>query len=304
MRQVRRLRYGMRRAIRVTALRPSVSVWSTVAIATAIVMVGIALLGAQNIDRWAMRWRGGATMVAYLDAAVSDDRARAITTQLGDVPGVLHAEYVPPAEADRRLRTALGRSDQLLDGVDPSALPASVELVLEPGARDVVVASPRFASLRASDSVDDVELAGEWVDQMGTVMNGVRTAAWALVSLFGIFALIIVASTLRLGLQRNDQHAHSDAHISRLLGASTGYLAMPSVVSGVMHGAAGACFAIPTLWWLHHQYGGGIASALTQQFGSCTVAFLPYDSLLLLLGASCALGLVAGLIAGIRHAVR
>ena len=87
MRQVRRLRYGMRRAIRVTALRPSVSVWSTVAIATAIVMVGIALLGAQNIDRWAMRWRGGATMVAYLDAAVSDDRARAITTQLGDVPG-------------------------------------------------------------------------------------------------------------------------------------------------------------------------------------------------------------------------
>ena len=280
------------------------SLWSTIAIATATVMFGVTLLGAHNIDRWATRWRGGATMVAYLDAAVSDERARAITAQLGEVPGVVHAEYVAPAEADRRLRTALGRSDQLLDGVDPSALPASVELVLEPGARDVVVASPLFASLRASDSVDDVELAGEWVDQMGTVMNGVRTAAWALVSLFGIFALIIVTSTLRLSLQRNDQEAHSDAHISRLLGAGTGYLAMPSAVSGMVHGAAGACFAIPTLWLLHHQYAGSIASALSQQFGACTVAFLPYTSLLLLLGASCTVGLFAGLIAGIRHAVR
>jgi cell division protein FtsX len=288
-----RVASALRRTGRLLVRRPRLAAWTTLGVAAAAVVFGAALLTARNLDRWASAWRGGATMVVYLEAAATPERGEVIAAELAAIPGVVRAEYVPSDEASRRLRAALGPDDGLLAGIEPGALPASVELVLEPGARDVVAASPLFASLSGADSVDSVELVGEWDDRIGALLGGLRTGAWSLAAVFGVLALIAVAATLRLRLAGSDD----ERRVARLLGAGPAFLLAPSVLAGALHGAIGAALALPVLFYLHRELGPAIAAAVGRAIGSVDLAFLSAAGAATIVLAGCAIGALGGMFA-------
>ena len=96
-------------------------------------------------------------MVVYLGEGVERrERAACSRRSSSHVAGVDHAELVPPAEAAKRLERALGADAALLDGVDLASLPATVEVTLAPGVRDVIAMSPTLRALRGTPGVDDV----------------------------------------------------------------------------------------------------------------------------------------------------
>jgi cell division transport system permease protein len=288
-----RVASAFRRTGRLVARRPRLAMWATLGVIAAAVAFGTALLAARNLEQWADRWRGGATMVVYLEPGAATDRGTAIATELGAIAGVVRAEYVTADEAARRLRTALGADDALLAGVEASALPASIELVLEPGARDVVAASPLFASLRTADAVDSVELVGEWDDRIGGLLGGLRTAAWTLAALFGVLAIIAVASTLRLRLAGSAD----EARVARLLGAGPAFLLAPSVLAGAIHGLIGAALALPVLFYLHRELGPAIGASVTRAIGGGELVFLSSTGVMTIVLAGCAVGALGGVLA-------
>jgi cell division protein FtsX len=293
-----RVASALRRTGRLVARRPRLAAWAMLGVVAAAVAFGTALLAARNLERWAERWRGGATMVVYLEAGAATDRGKQIATELGAIAGVVRSEFVPADEAARRLRTALGADDALLAGVDPSALPASIELVLEPGARDVVAASPLFASLQSADTVENVELVGEWDDRIGGLLGGLRTAAWTLAAVFGVLAMLAVAATLRLRLAGSPD----EARVARLLGAGPAFLLAPSVLAGAIQGALGAALAVPVLFYLHHELGPGIAASVERAIGGGgELVFLSSTGILTILIAGCAIGALGGALADPRE---
>jgi cell division transport system permease protein len=273
--------------------RPRLGVWSMLGVVAAVLVFGAALLAARNLDRWAAGWRGGATMVVYLDPGLAPERGRAIASELGAIAGVVRVDYLPAEEAARRLRASLGADDDLLTGIDLAALPASVELVLEPGARDVVAASPMFAMLRGADAVDSVELVGEWDDRIGALLGGLRTAAWTLVAVFGVLAMIAVAATLRLRLAGSTE----EARVARLLGASPTFLLGPALLAGALQGALGAALAVPILLYLHRELGPTIVAAVSRAIGGVDVAFLSATGIAAIVLVGCAIGALGGMLA-------
>jgi cell division protein FtsX len=290
---VARVASALRRTGRLLVRRPRLAAWTMLGVIAAAVVFGAALLVARNLDRWAGAWRGGATMVVYLESAATPEHGAVIAAELGAIPGVVRAEYVPSDEAARRLRAALGADDSLLAGIEPGALPASVELVLEPGARDVVAASPLFASLRGADAVDSVDLVGEWDDRLGALLGGLRTGAWSLAAVFGVLALIAVAATLRLRLAgRSDE-----TRVARLLGAGPAFLLGPAVLAGAVFGALGAALALPVLYLLHAELGPAITAAVTRAIGTADLAFLSASGAATIVLAGCAVGVLGGLLA-------
>jgi len=291
-----RIASALRRTGRLIVRRPRLAAWATLGVVAAAVVFGAALLAADNLDRWADGWHGGATMVVYLQPGAAPERGRGIASELGSIAGVTRAEYVPSDEAARRLRTALGADDRLLEGVEPAAMPASIELVLEPGARDVVTASPLFANLRGADGVDNVELVGEWDDRIGALLGGLRTAAWTFAALFGLLAVIAVAATLRLRLAPSGD----DARVARLLGAGPAFLVAPSVLAGAVQGVLGAGLAVPVLAYLHHRLAPSIAAAVTHSIGGGDVVFLSPAAIGTMLVAGCAIGAIGGALADAR----
>jgi cell division transport system permease protein len=299
-RTMRRLASAARRALVIAARRPRLAGWAIAAVAAAAIAFGAAQLVARNLDRWASGWRGGATMVVYLAPMVSPDRARAITTELDAIDGVVAAELVTADDANHRLREALGDAGELLDGVDPAALPASIELVLEPGAREVVAASPLIAALRSSDAVDDVELVGEWVDRVGSLLGALRAAAWSIVVVFGLLAIVVVTATTRLRVAAR----RDEAQVARLLGAGPAYTTWPTIFAGAIQGAVGAALALPLLWLLYRELAPAAAASLSRTVGAGETAFLSLPSMALIVGAGLGIGALGGVLAcdGADHA--
>jgi cell division transport system permease protein len=296
-----RLAHAARRLARATLHRPGRLPWAIGAIAAALLAFAVVHLAARNVDAWTGTWTGEAAMVVYLDEEVGDERARALADELAGVGGVRAVEYVPAAEAARRLRVALGRHADILEGVDDGALPASLEIVLEPGVRDVAAASPIVDRLRGTRGVESVELVGDWVEQVGTVLAALRAGAWALLGLLGGLSIWVVAATARLRLA--DRGIAEEARVAELLGAPAGFARWPHVVAGALHGAVGGLVAVVGLWLVHRAVADDVTAALAGVMGDVDVAFLPPAELALVVFLGALLGLLGSALATGRRAL-
>lgn len=295
-------RLTLQRSARLLATSPGRLLGALVLVAIAVVVAGAMQVTRANVDAWSSRWRGGAAAVVYLDRRVDDARAEQIAAQLRALPAVERVEYVRPAAAAARLRAALGHSAELLDGVDDAAMPATLELVLEPGGRDVIVASPLLAALRGADAVRSVELDGEWVDQLEQTIDAGAHLSRGLADLTLLAMGLLVLGVLRLALV-GALTGGGEAAVARMLGAGAGYVLWPSALVGVAVGASGALLGLGTLNLLVARSGEAMTGPMREIVGGGVVGVPGQVALLLLVGGA-ALGALAGLLAGTSRAAR
>jgi len=298
---VPRVASAFRRAINIAALdRPRVAAWTLVAATCALVVAGIALVAADNVDRWSdTPHHGGGSMVVYLGDGVDEASARQLATQLSALPGVDRAELVAPTDSAKRLEQALGADAALLDGVDLASLPASVEVTLSPGVRDVIAMSPTLRALRGTPGVDDVVVEAGEHDVVTGAIGTVRTVVWTGAALLALLALAVVIATLRVRLER-DRQEHRVLH---LLGASPAFSAVPTALAGAMVGAAAAALAAIIVWLGIARYGDAIAGVLAS-LGSISVGFPAMPAVLVFVALGAALGFLGGGLAGAARVAR
>ena len=265
---------ALRRTARLATRRPRVALWTLLALSCALFVVGIAAIVATTIEGFASAHPGsGGNMVVYLGEDVGEARANALVRELGALAGVEHAELVPAAESARRLVRALGAAPALLDGVDVASLPASVEVKLAPGVRDVVAMSPTVRALRGAPGVADVVI--DPMGPMGTTgstgqdgsaddrgddriagtLRAARAVVWTCAAVFAGLALIIMIAAVRVRLERSPQ----EAAVLRLLGAPPGFVAIPSALAGALQGVVAAMVAALGLGVVLYKYGAELA---------------------------------------------
>ncbi len=150
MTRLRAIFYGLGRAFHGVGRRPLISMLSIGAISVALLLVGLVALAAGNVERMTARFGRGVQMIIYLQDGVTPERAMAIADILAKVQAVEHVDYVPPDEAYKRLQETLGPRRDLLDGIEPGFLPASLEVKLADGVRELAAASPLVARRRVT----------------------------------------------------------------------------------------------------------------------------------------------------------
>ncbi len=144
-------------------------------------------------------------MVVYLGEGVDEARAVALAGELRGLPGALRVELVPAPESQRRLVAALGSEPALRAGIDVAALPASVEVTLAPGVRDVIAMSPSVGALRGAPGVADVVVDDPGDGGPAQTLGAARTLAWTGAALYAGLALIVVLAAVRVRLDRGRQ---------------------------------------------------------------------------------------------------
>jgi cell division protein FtsX len=301
MRQVgARLGAAVRRAGAIATRGPRAAAWTALALACALGVAAGAVLAGLAIDRWAAAHPGtGASMVVYLEPrpeprsgdgdGADDARAAALVRELSALRGVERAELVPAAESARRLTRALGADPALLDGIDLASLPASVEVRLAPGVRDVVAISPTVRALRGAPGVADVVVEDGGGDPLAPALAAARGVAWPAAAVIAALALVIALAVIRIGLAR----PAPEARVLALLGASPGFTALPSVLAGALHGACAALVAAVALGAALRGLGSSLA-------GVASVA--PIVALGALLGLGAVVGGLGGGLAGVARA--
>lgn len=285
----------VRRTGRIAVERPRAALWTTLALTCALLAVGLAAVTALTIDRVVSTETSSATragLVVYLGEGVSDARAATLVAELRTLSGIEKVELVTPQESARRLVGSLGSGAPMLEGVDIQSLPASVEVTLAPGVRDVVAMSPIVRELRGATGVSEVVVEDTEDTKVSGVLGTVRSVAWLAAALFAGLALLAALSSLRVRFEETQRGRHSEWSVVELLGGSPSHLVIPTALAGAIQGLLAAALAGGLLLLGLHVYGGDVPVEIVVPEGAMVAIFL---------GGAAAIGLIAGGLAGVSR---
>ena len=232
-----------RSALRGLVASPVTTTVAVVTIGVSLVLVGSFALLAWNMEELLRSVGDELRVTAYLANDVSPERQRELATTAATVEGVAEVRIVTKEEALERFRAGVGRGGAFLEGLDENPLPASLEIVLEPGSRSAEGMRVAVGSLAGVPGIDDVVSGQEWVEGYLRAIALVRGVGIGLGVILALAALLIVANTIRLAvLARRDE-----LEILALVGASRTFVATPFLLEGAAQGAVGGLLALTIL---------------------------------------------------------
>lgn len=282
------------RSIRRTPLQQSLAIGS---IAVAVTLLCLLRLASEDLLRVAEGWGRGVQMTVYLEDSVAPARVRQIADILGRLPGVERVETIEPREAFARLKRSLGDRADLLDGVEETMLPTSIEVGLKPSMAEAIRIDPAFERLRHTAGVEDVELMGDWVRRVNAMVEVARTSGVVLAILLGAGCLYGVASTIRLGVLGRRE----EIEILKLVGATDGFVRAPFLVEGIVQGALGGGIAIGIVYALHRLSAPWIEHTLGSTLCASPLGFLRPSDAAIAVGGAMLIGLAGSAFAVERH---
>jgi cell division transport system permease protein len=236
--------YYFRRALDGIHSSPAASGVAVASVAAGVLFAGAVLLVSSNAYRALARWAASAVDVSVhfrLDATEADVVAARDGIAASSL--VLDSRYISREEAWQFLADNLDRSAELLAGLSPAILPASIEARIDRRTRDDELGAI-LARWRAMSGVSDVQ-ATRTAPVSGTdTLDIVRWVAWALGALTLVASVAIVLTTYQLAAYTRRE----EMDVLRLVGAvGTGYWG-PVVLAGVLEGVVASLLALVLLF--------------------------------------------------------
>jgi cell division transport system permease protein len=257
---------------------------STGAIAMGLLLVGLAVLGALNVDVLTRNWGRGVQAIVYLKPEAHAERVRSLVLLLQGRPEVLAVRHVTSAEAYHRLEQSLGGRKALLAGVERDFLPASLEVSLSGHQPDQV--RPLLALLGASPLVEEVDHIGAWAERLNSLVVLLRLAGLGIALIVALACLYVIGSTIRLGVFARRE----EIEILKLVGATDRFVRVPFLIEGTLQGIVGATAAGGLLYLVFRLAAPRVEGAMAAALSHAHLGFLSPPQL--------ALGLTVGALLG------
>ncbi len=260
--------YYFRRAVDSILATPVVASVTITSIAVSVLLAGAVLLVGSNAYGLVASWGSeGVDVSIYLEYGVDDARIVELKDELAADPVVVNVSYVSNDEAWMFLADNLGDSAELLDGLDASILPASLEVTLR-RTLDNALVDGKLEQWAAMPEVDDVQFNREWTRRFRGALGIVRWVAWALAALALIASTIIVGATFQLAVFSRRE----EMEVMRLVGAVGVPYWGPVLLAGFIEGVIGSVAAVGLIFLIYSVTAGPLAAQLPMVAGN--LAFL------------------------------
>jgi cell division transport system permease protein len=258
----------------------------TVAVSLTIVAVfAVLLVNVQNLTRL---WSEQVQLVAYLDVLPEEQKLQTIIKGLRNLPEVDKAVLISKEEAFSRFRARLGGDADLLDGLGPDFLPASLEITLDEDHRTEAGVQTVIRVLKAGGGFSEFRYGQEWLERFEAFVRLLRLGGFALTGFLIFAALFIIANTIKLTLYAR----RDELEIMALVGATPFYIKFPFLIEGALQGLFGGLLALSGTYLLFTLFlQQGLATMLLAT-GLTGIAFLPATQMWLVVLAGMMLGIV------------
>jgi cell division transport system permease protein len=266
---------------------PLVQLLAVSTTAVCMLLLGTVMLVWTNARTVADAWGIDVPVTIYLRDGVSPSEADELAMRLTALPEVQLVDPIQPDEAMERLAAGLGGQEELLEGVDPDILPASLEVRLEPGVSNEF-ASALAVKISEFDEVDEVAVAGDWVGRAQDMLRTLGDLALGAAALVGLACMAIVWSTIRLAVYAR----RAEIQILRLVGGTGRFVRGPFIVEGCLQGALGASMAMGLLYLGFDHLRPFIEGGLSLLFAAGALRFFTPVELALGIGFGAAVGLL------------
>lgn len=170
--------------------------------------------------------------------AIDTDRkaAQAVAAKLKAEPAVAGTELLAREETLARMKASGGLADAI--GVLPKN-PFPDAIIVTPADDAPAALEQLAATVRQWRDVEHVQVDADWARRLAALVRLAKTGMLLLAVLLGIGLLAIVFNTIRLqALTRRDE-----VEVSRLLGATDGFIRRPFLWHGTLLGLAGGLIA-------------------------------------------------------------
>ena len=249
-----------------------------------------------NLQRLSTQWDGGANISLFLRNSIATEQAQELQRELQRWQEVDSVQLITPDQALAEFRELSGFGD-VLGALQDNPLPAVIAIKPADSHADAEAAAALMDRLRALPEVDIAQLDLQWVKRFHAIVDIVRRSIWVMAALLGLAVLLIVGNTIRLEIQSR----HTEIEITKLIGATDGFIRRPFLYSGVWYGLSGALLAVVLVELAFFQLHGPVRQLAGLYQSSFSLQTLSFGATLALLGAGATLGLLgAGLAVG-RH---
>lgn len=205
--------------------------------------IGIALAlpaGGQMLLANAMRLAGNAAptpqISLFLDLGADKRTVQDIDARLRNHSGIKSSRLIPREETLARMKKSEGLND-VIEALPGNPFPDA--FVIRP-ADDSPESMERLAAeLRKLPKVEHVQLDSAWVRRLDALLKLARTSVAMLAVLLGVGLVAITFNTIRLQVLTS----RAEIEVSRLLGATDGFIRRPFQYFGLIQGLLGGAVA-------------------------------------------------------------
>lgn len=266
-------------------------------------VIGIALalpsglyLLLDNLGELSSSWDGQASLSVFLQDTVTAKGARKLADRLANWPEVETVDLVSPKQALEEFGQQSGLGSAL-EALDENPLPAVLIITPVAGHLAPATAAALQSKLAALPETALAQLDLEWVQRLAAMLEIARRGILVIGALLALAVLLVIGNTIRLEIQNR----RDEIVVTKLIGATNGFVRRPFLYSGVWYGVLGAGIAwllVETGFWLLSGPVTRLAGLYQSEFSLDT---LPLQLLGVLGGGGLLLGLLGSWLAVGRH---
>lgn len=232
--------YFLKRAVRNMWQSPVLSLAAVATVAVALGLLAFFAIAVQNVQQLTQAWSDELAVVVYLDKAPEAELLQSWRKEIAGYPGVSRVGYVSQEEAFERFRNRLANQADLLDGLEPSLLPASFEIQLKPERRNRTGVDTLVAKLKQNEAFRDLQYGQDWLEKFEAFVLMLRFGGAALGGFLVFAALVIVTNTIKLTLYARQD----ELEVMALVGGTSLFIKLPYLIEGAVQGVVGGLAAL------------------------------------------------------------
>lgn len=278
--------YYLREALLTFVQHRHLHLVALVVMSVAVAILAMFLLLTFNVNRLLNTLGARAQVIVFLNDEIQPAQRQVIEDTLNKVAHAQTLRYVSKAQAWEDFSSWYPKSTQLLEGLGPESLPASLILQLPADARSDVVLAALPQRLARLPGIDEVEYGAQWRNGFRKLLRGIRLVSLVGGGLLGLGMVLIMANTTRLALYT---HLH-DIEIMQLVGATDRFIGWPFVLTGMIQGVLSAFCGLGILLGMYQTVLSSLNTLLSDTLGLHALRFLPWPVVLGITGGSLVVG--------------
>jgi cell division transport system permease protein len=188
-----------------------------------------------SMDSVLQRWANNFGIVVYLDENTSSADEQTLSKQFRNDTDIIEVNFVSKDVALKKLRSTLGESALIIEGLDENPLPSSFELRLKSSLLEPERVRKKAEEIERIPGVEDVQYGEKWLSSLYTLSRTMKIGS--IVTGLAIFIAItfITYSTIKIFFYRRKEEIETQ----KLLGATRSFIRLPFLLEGFIIGLLG-----------------------------------------------------------------
>jgi len=217
---------------------PLSSFLTSAVIAIALALPSGLLIWLQSAKQLSGHWENSNQMSVFLLRNSSERQARELAKQIQSWPEIQRVDYVSKQQGLEQFKRLSGL-ESALKTLDSNPLPDVLSVIPRADLLDAQQLTHLKTSIEKRPHVDFVQLDMGWLQKLQALLKLGERALLFLASVLAISILLIIGNTLRL----NIYNRRKEILVSKLIGATVGFIRRPFIYIGMWYGLAGASLA-------------------------------------------------------------